>query len=103
VTWYGQEVRKDKITTRRLHILRECPITFISEFSRDIVRLHAWSQAHNGALPDSGGINDQTAVVMEALSVVRDEFSKVEVWRSQQARQQAEREAKRDKFTGNRR
>jgi hypothetical protein len=37
------------------------------------------------------------------LSVVRDEFSKVEVWRSQQARQQAEREAKRDKFTGNRR
>lgn len=63
-----------------MHILRECPKTFISEFSQDVFRLYMWSQAHNNALPDAGGLNDQIAVVMDAMSVIRDEQCKVEAW-----------------------
>jgi hypothetical protein len=76
----GFEVRADSVSTRPLHILRECPKTFISDFSHDVMRLHLTSVQFNNALPDVGGINDQNAVVMDALNVVRDELHKVEAW-----------------------
>lgn len=91
MTWYGRELRDDKVTIRRLHTLRECPKTFISQFSHDVIQLYMWSLQFNNALPDAGGINDQNALVMSALSVVRDEMQKVEMWRMHEDRTKADR------------
>lgn len=90
MTWYGQELRSDKISSRRLHTLRECPKTFISQFSHDVIRLYNYTVQFN-ALPEAGGINDQIAVVMTALSVVRDEMNKVEAWRLHEATQKTKK------------
>jgi hypothetical protein len=91
VVWYGQEVREDKITSRRLHILRECPKTFISQFSRDVIELYLYSMQFNNALPEAGGINDQNATVMQALSIVRAEMHKVEMWQQHVATTKADK------------
>jgi hypothetical protein len=93
VTSYGKEVREDKVSIRRLHILRECPKSFISQFSHDVMQMYVWSQQYNNALPDRGGLQNQNALVMEAMSVVRDEIAKVEEWRRHEAEKKAKQEA----------
>jgi hypothetical protein len=64
--------------------------------------MYTWSTQFNNALPDNGGINDQNALVMQALSIVREEFSKVEAWRRHDEEIKREREAKRKKALGQR-
>jgi len=91
VATFGFELRDDGISSRPLHILRECPKTYISNFSRDVIGLYTQSVQFNNALPDAGGINDQNAVVMEALSIVREEVFRVEQWRRYQEKLKRDR------------
>lgn len=83
-----------------MHNLRECPKTYLTQFSHDVIQLHMWSIAYGNALPDAGGLNDQIAVVMEALSVVRDELVKVEAWRRHEEKIKADREKEVQKVAG---
>jgi membrane protein involved in colicin uptake len=91
------EVREDKVSARPLHLLRECPKTFISQFSHDVIQLYFWSKQYNNALPDSGGINDQNALVMEALGVVAEEFQKVQLWQRHNEKTEEDKRQQRDK------
>lgn len=95
VTWYGTETREDGNTARRLHILRECPKTLITSFSHDVIQLYMWSQQFNGALPEPGGLHDQNAIVMEALSLVHAERQKAEAWYLNESRIKQERDSAR--------
>lgn len=75
-----------------MHILRECPTSYVSSFSRDVIGLYTQSVQFNNALPDAGGINDQNAVVMQALTIVREEIHRVELWRRHQDKIKKDRE-----------
>lgn len=53
-----------------------------------------YSVQFNNALPESGGILEQNALVMNALMVVREEVHKVEEWRRWEEAQRKDREDK---------
>jgi len=66
------------------HILKECPNSFITEWSRETIDL--FHLCHSiipslgglaiipGPLPSSGGVFDQDNATMEAFSVIRNEM-----------------------------
>lgn len=67
-------------------ILRECPESLITDFSRDMVTL--FQMCHTvistqggpavipGPLPRDGGVLDQENATMEAMMVIREEILK---------------------------
>jgi hypothetical protein len=61
-----------------------------------------WSVQFNNALPNKGGLGQQIAVVMEALSVVRDEMHKVEEWKRHQQKIEEEKKRATGKHARNR-
>ena len=68
------------------HILKECPNSFISEWSRDIISFfymcHAVSPSLGGSviipgpLPRTGGVFEQDNATMEAFGVIKGEIMK---------------------------
>jgi hypothetical protein len=66
------------------HILKECPNSYITDWSRDMIRLfhicHAVSPSLGGPviipgpLPSPGGVFDQDNATMEAFAVIRAEM-----------------------------
>jgi len=69
---------------KHIQALRECPNSFISEWSKDMINLfhlcHSVSPSPGGPLiiagplPAHGGIFDQDNATIEAFSVIRSEL-----------------------------
>jgi len=69
---------------KHIHALRECPNSFINEWSREMINLfhmcHSVSPSLGGPaiipgpLPAHGGIFDQDNATMEAFTVIRSEM-----------------------------
>ena len=69
------------------HILKECPNSYITEWSKEMIELfnlcHTASPSLGGPviipgpLPSAGGFFDQDNATMEAFSVIRDETIKL--------------------------
>jgi len=69
------------------HILKECPKSFITDWSREMINLfhlcHAISPSMGGPaiipgpLPSSGGIFDQDNATMEAFEVIKQEMIEI--------------------------
>ena len=64
-------------------ILKECPVSYISDWSRDMHHLFQLTHAAGpslggpmiipGPLPSSGGVYDQDNATMEAFEVIKNE------------------------------
>jgi hypothetical protein len=54
-------------------VLKECPESAISGFSRGMIELFWMCEVLPGSLPASGGVLDQDNAVMEAMRVIRTE------------------------------
>lgn len=79
VAFYGKvplDPANPKGTYQTLHTLKECPKSYVTAESMDVLDMYALHKQFK-ALPHSGGLLDQPAILMDALSCVDAEMHQV--------------------------